>query len=270
METIRLDSQGESVAMLQQLLAGCGFPVGQTGMFDAATRDAVVAFQRRQGLTADGIVGYRSWETLFFADRGSDPRLSERDFELAACLLDTETAALKAVKQVESGSCGGFVAPGKPTILFEGHIFWQQLQKRHIDPQALVRGNEDILYRNWERGHYKGGTDEYKRLEKARTIHREAADASASWGMFQIMGFNHAACGEPSVASFVEMMHKSELHQLLLSARFIRSAGMLPALQQRNWAEFARRYNGSGYAQNHYDTRLAEAYRKFKSAAERS
>ena len=38
---------------------------------------------------------------------------------------------------------------------------------------------------------------------------------------------------------------------------------MLPALQNKNWAEFARRYNGPAYAQNRYDEKLAEAYRLF-------
>ena len=75
---------------------------------------------------------------------------------------------------------------------------------------------------------------EYDRLEQARKIHPEAANSSA--------------------------MHESELKQLILAARFIRQAGMLPALQTENWAEFARRYNGPAYAQNGYDKKLVEAY----------
>jgi len=267
METIRLNNQGASVTTLQRRLADYGFSVAPTGIFDPQTRQAVLGFQRSHALDADGIVGYRCWEALFFADRSDSIGLTEKDFELAARLLDVETAALKAVKKVESGKYGGFFEPGKPVILFEGHIFWNQLKKRGIDPQRHAAGNEDILYPQWEKGHYKGGVKEYERLERARTIHREAADASASWGMFQIMGFNHEACGEPSVTSFVEMMRKSELHQLLLSARFIKSGGMLPALQQKNWAEFAKRYNGAGYARNQYDSKLAEAYGSFSAAA---
>ena len=97
-----------------------------------------------------------------------------------------------------------------------------------------------FLYSKWEKGHYKGGMGEYDRLEQVRKIHPEAADSSASWGMFQIMGFNYAACGKKSVESFVAAMHESELKQLILAVRFIRQAGMLPALQTKNWAEFAR------------------------------
>lgn len=264
METIKFNSEGNSVTLLQQLLAENGFYTSSpTGQFDTRTRDAVMAFQRQHGLDADGIVGYRSWEALFFVSRGDEIKLTENDFELTARLLDVEPAALKAVKSVESGKFGGFFKPGKPVILFEGHVFWKQLKQRGINPELHMSGNENILYPQWSKDHYAGGLKEYERLEKARAIHREAADASASWGMFQIMGFNHVLCGEKSVAGFVEMMHKSELHQLLLSARFIKSAGMLPALQQKNWMEFARRYNGPKYAENKYDRLLAAAYSSF-------
>lgn len=189
-------------------------------------------------------------------------RLTEKDYELVAALLDCEVAALKAVQEVETGGKGGFFAPSKPAILFEGHIFWSQLKKKGLNPECYCAGNEDILYPKWEKIHYKGGPREYSRLEKAREINREAADASASWGMFQIMGLNYAACGEPTVESFVSAMCESELRQLVLSARFIKKAGMLPALQTKNWAEFAKRYNGPAYAANRYDKKLSEAYQK--------
>lgn len=81
--------------------------------------------------------------------------------------------------------------------------------------------------------------------------------------MFQVMGFNYAACDEKSVSSFVAAMTESELRQLILAGRFIRKAGMLPALQAKNWAEFARRYNGPAYAQNKYDEKMVAAYRKY-------
>lgn len=262
MDTIKINSKGSGVETLRKLLPAYGFLIPETGVFDEAMRQAVIGFQRKYGLDADGIVGYRTWETLFFANRGDEKKLTEEDFRLAAQLLDVESAALKAVKEVESGRYGGFLDSGRPVILFEGHIFWNRLKKKGINPEEHMAGNENILYPKWDKSHYKGGEAEYARLEQARKIDREAADASASWGMFQIMGFNHAACGEKNVAGFVDMMSRSELHQLLLSARFIRSGGMLPALQRKDWAEFAKRYNGPAYMQNRYDEKLAAAYNK--------
>jgi len=57
-------------------------------------------------------------------------------------------------------------APGRPVILFEGHIFWRELKKQGLDPEKYVAGNENILYPKWEKGHYYGGIREYERLER--------------------------------------------------------------------------------------------------------
>ena len=197
-------------------------------------------------------------------EKSNSGRLIDEDFTQVAELLGCEPAALKAVQQVETGGRGGFFSPGRPAILFEGHIFWTQLKKRGSNTEDYVKGNENILYPKWEKGHYKGGIGEYDRLEQARKINREAADASASWGMFQIMGFNYAACGEESIESFVRSMCESEFKQLLLTANFIKkNSQMLQALQARDWAVFAKCYNGPAYAQNRYDVKLEAAYQKY-------
>lgn len=263
MKTIKLGYEGDETVLLQQALVLDGYPVAESRIFTQEMKEAVVHFQKKYHLDADGIVGYRTWEALLLIGHKADGQLTEDDFKLVARLLDCETAALKAVQKVGTGGKGGFFSSGKPAILFEGHIFWSQLKKKGINPESHVAGNEQILYPKWEKGHYKGGIGEYDRLEQARKIDREAADASASWGMFQIMGFNYAACGESSVESFVNAMCESEFKQLVLSARFIKQAGMLPALQAKDWAEFAKHYNDPAYAQKNYDKKLAEAYQKY-------
>lgn len=199
-------------------------------------------------------------------EKSNSGRLTDENSTQIAELLGCEPAVLKAVQQVETGGRGGFFSPGKPAILFEGHIFWTQLKKRGSNPEYYVKGNENILYPKWEKGRYKGGIGEYDRLEQARKINREAADASASWGMFQIMGFNYAACGEESIESFVRSMCESEFKQLLLTANFIKkNSQMLQALQAKDWAVFAKCYNGPAYAQNSYDVKLEAAYLKCSS-----
>lgn len=192
-------------------------------------------------------------------------RLTNDDFNRISQMLGGELAALMAVQQVKIGGRGGFFAPGKPAILFEGHIFWNQLKKKGLHPEDYVNGNETILYPRWTKQYYKGSVHEYEHWEQARKINREAADASASWGMFQIIGFNHAACGEESVESFVRSMCESEYKQLFLFANFIKNnPPMLRALQSKDWTKFAKCYNGPGYAQNRYDVKLGEAYGEFK------
>lgn len=266
MKTLKLNDTGKEVTKLQELLQKQGANVPTDGTFGETTKSAVIAFQKSRNLDADGIVGYRSWEALMVADYTPGQGLSAGDFDLVASLLDVETAALKAVQEVETGGKGGFFAPGKPAILFEGHIFWNELKKRGMKPEEYLSTNENILYPRWEKGHYFGGIREYERLEKARKINREAADASASWGMFQVMGFNYAACGEGSVASMVAAMVTSEFNQLILAGRFIKQSKLMhTALQNKDWATFAKSYNGPRYAENKYDVKLATAYQKHRS-----
>ena len=260
MKTLKYRNTGNDVDRLQSLL---GIPTNSSHEFDMVTNDKVVEFQKAHGLVADGIVGYRTWETLLFQGEHPVRGITDEDFRKAASLLECDTAALKAVQQVETGGKGGFFSDGRPMILFEGHIFWKQLRLRGIDPHRYAGDNPDIVYEKWTKAHYKGGVKEYDRLERARAINEDAANASASWGMFQIMGFNHAACGEKTVSGFVERMCKSEIDQLLLSARFINgNKAMLEALRKKDWAGFAKLYNGPQYAQNRYDQKLESAYHK--------
>jgi peptidoglycan hydrolase-like protein with peptidoglycan-binding domain len=65
MPTLRWGSTGDDVAKLQQTLAELGFYSGPIdGSFGPLTRSAVMAFQRANGLTPDGIVGPITWSAL--------------------------------------------------------------------------------------------------------------------------------------------------------------------------------------------------------------
>ena len=264
MKTIKQGMHDEAVKVMQTELSRLGYNLTADGAFGPGTLAAVKDFQHKHGLSVDGIAGYSTWEAVLFADRPAQEKLTEEDFVLAARLLDCEVAALKAVQKVETGGRGGFFAPGKPAILFEGHVFWKQLRQRGLRPEKLASANPDILYPKWTKSHYQGGLDEYARLEKARKIHPSAANASASWGMFQVMGFHFATCGFRTVGDFVAAMCESERRQLLATCRFIsKTNGMLASLRAKKWATFASLYNGSGYAENQYDRKLQTAYLSF-------
>lgn len=176
-----------------------------------------------------------------------------------------DPAALLAVKDVESNG-GGFLPTGKPKILFEGHIFYRLLTPllNLARLNQLCKQYPNVVYPTWNRSKYFGGEREYLRLTTAININRAAALKSASWGMFQVMGMNYAQCGCKDIEEFVDKMKSSEEDQLMLTIKFLKNNSLLFYLNNHNWASFARSYNGPSYATNKYDTKLAQAYSKYK------
>lgn len=58
-------SSGGTVRLVQQKLNSLGERLKDDGKYGAATAAAVQRFQRRNSLTADGSVGYATWEKMF-------------------------------------------------------------------------------------------------------------------------------------------------------------------------------------------------------------
>lgn len=194
-----------------------------------------------------------------------------KDIEKTAKALGVEPCALSAVCEVEAGG-EGFLPDGRPKILFEPHIFWQQLVKRNYNPAGLLSRADvkaahgdisDILYQKWKTKPYgPPGAHQWARLERAKKINEEAALCSASWGAFQIMGFNYGLCDCDNVHYFVKSMGDGYEGQLEMLAEFLKANNLVRHLKTKNWAAFAKGYNGSGYAQNQYDLKMRQAYEK--------
>lgn len=271
MQNLKLKSSGSFVSYLQELLGKLGYPIPATGYFGIITENAVRDFQQKNGLVVDGEVGVKTWTLLNEKTNPAqvlgDKFLGEQDLMDFAQKHQLELAAVKAVNEVES-SGKGFLMDGKPKILFEGHIFWNQLKERGINPSLISNpSNADVLYPKWTKAHYVGGPKEYERLEKASNLLpdpkvREAALASASWGSYQIMGFHFKKLGYASIKEFVDQMYIHERNQLEAFGRYINAFGCITHLKAKNWAKFANCYNGPLFAQNKYDTKLEAAYRK--------
>lgn len=184
-------------------------------------------------------------------------KLTSTDFENAAGILGCDIPSIKAVAQVESGKGGGFCPDDFPTTLFEGHIFY-----RYVGLSYAVT-YPTICYERWTTKFYgKTWQEERGRLESAIGLNRNAALMSASWGRFQIMGFNFGICGCVTIQQFVNRMCRSERDQLDLFCEYIIHNGLSDELRDHRWDDFAFRYNGPAYQKNDYAGKLARAYIK--------
>lgn len=195
------------------------------------------------------------------APKHSGP-LTDEDYNEIAANLGVEAAAIRAVVDIETGKTRtGFHAEGKPIINFDLPVFRRTAARmginlsRHTSSEAL-QGLKISKYGSQQKA-------QQARLDAAMAIDSIAAIESTFYGMFQIGGFNWKLCGAKSPQDFVERMSRSEYDQLELFANFIRNAGMLKYLKAKNWAAFAKMYNGPAYASRGYHTRMAAAYRKY-------
>lgn len=74
---LKQGSRGDSVKTVQQKLIRWGYLKGSAdGIFGAKTKAAVVAFQKKNGLTADGIIGTRTAQALGISLSGTTSSFS--------------------------------------------------------------------------------------------------------------------------------------------------------------------------------------------------
>lgn len=193
--------------------------------------------------------------------KGAARKLEQSEIDKIANDLGVEPAAFRAVITVEAAG-SGFDKAGRPKALFERHHFYKHLKDA---PGLLANAvSEGLAYPKWGEKPYPKGSDAvYAEIERACAIDEEAALLSTSWGLGQIMGSNFKMVGCKSVQDMVEEAKESEAGQVRQMAAFIKSAGLTDELAAKNWAGFARGYNGPQYAKNQYDEKLAAAYAKF-------
>lgn len=208
--------------------------------------------------------------------------VTDKAFTQAAKSLGVPESYVRAIAEVET-SGDSFLKSGSMKILFERHWFHRKLGealkksevRKHIasflnvqepvsrDAPAILLSLVEKQYRSicsTIRGSYLGGEAEWGRLNLAMDINIEAACMSASYGGYQLMGFNHAACGYKTAKDMMLALAKSESTQFLAMISFIKAnRGMHEALRLGNWTRFAELYNGPAYTENAYNTKLAKA-----------
>lgn len=171
-------------------------------------------------------------------------------------------AALLAVCDVESA--GKVFAKVKerdePLIRFEGHYF-HRLSGAAKRNHAIVQG-----LASRKAGGVKNPrtqTGRWALLARASAIDRDAALQSCSWGIGQVMGAHWRWLGYASIDAMVADVRSGVTGQVNLMLKFIEKAGLTSAMCNEDWRAFARGYNGSSYARNGYDRKLARAFERY-------
>lgn len=188
--------------------------------------------------------------------------LNEEDYQRAADSLGVEKPTIKAVAVVESQG-EGFLPTGEVKILFERHVFYQQLKSKlgREKADSVYKSNPDIC--NPSPGGFGKYSVQHAKLQRAVAIDRECALNSASWGAFQIMGYHWKTCGYESQQEFINAMY-SDAGQLSVLVAFLKAnPGIVSAMKSHNWTSVARQYNGVAYSKNSYDIKLKNAYLEF-------
>ena len=165
-------------------------------------------------------------------------------YQLTAKDLAVTPAAVRAFAIVESDE-KAFSPGGFPVVRFESH-HWI---KRRVDEGAKfdkMKNPRDLDAR-------------WAMFEEMRAIDENAAIMSHSFGLFQLMGFNHqlALCADP-LTFLTESM--TVAGQFKLFKRFaLRSPALLAAIKRNRPDEVGFHYNGPRYKQNKYDVKWAAA-----------
>lgn len=221
-----------TVVQLQQELARLRLYTGKIdGLWGPKTRAAVL-----QALTM-----------------GPDTPITAVDVARVAQRLRVTSAHVWAVYDVEAA--GDPFIDGRPTILFEPHIF------SRLTAHSYDKSHPHISSRKWNRKLYSASQmGRWSQLLDAMELDIDAALSAASYGGFQVLGANWKDLGYRSPWDFVMSQSHSVGEQLNAFAEFVLANHLDDELRRGDWAAFARGYNGPAFAQNKYDQRLRSRF----------
>lgn len=191
MRLYRLGDSGTAVRDIQDRLSGLGYPCSSDprSEFGETTREAVVSFQRRRGLPADGIVGPETWRAIYEAGF----RLGDRLLYLRRPMLRGDDVAelqrrLNALG-FDAGKIDGILGPNTLGALTDfqqnrhmaedGIAGPRTLAELHLVARATQKtGREAIREREWLRGLPRSVVGARVFLDPAC---RDAVEAERTW-----------------------------------------------------------------------------------------
>lgn len=152
-----------------------------------------------------------------------------------------------------------FDSMGRPTMLFEPHVFYRGIKDPAIRDVAVSQG---LAYAKYRPGKYP--RDSYPRLMAAIKLDQEAALKACSIGLSQVLVENHVSVGYDTPEAMWQAFMDDEEEHVEAMLRFILANNIDDDLRAERWSVVARVYNGPRYAENQYDKKMAAAFAAFK------
>lgn len=179
--------------------------------------------------------------------------------ERLAAAHKLEPAALLAIAEVEAAGHVFAVVRGKrePLIRWEGHYF----DRRIVNGKRAAARKAGLA--SPAAGAVRNPSSQAKRwdiVRRAAAIDEQAAKESFSIGLGQVMTSHWRKLGFKSVDEMISLARKDAAGQIELMVRYIVEFGLADEVRRRDWAGFARGYNGPAYKKYRYHTKMAEAY----------
>lgn len=175
METIKKGSKGSAVNTLQTKLNSIGnYGLVVDGDFGAKTENAVKDFQKKNGLTVDGIVGGKTWSKLGVTDSNSkciDPSVIYKPLSVHISKSVNRTPLYLAIHFTAGSSSKAGVAQN----VYNTFVSRSASADFAVDDRDMVQFNPDILnYYCWAVGDaknkYSKGGSLYGKATNKNTI----------------------------------------------------------------------------------------------------
>ena len=150
-----------------------------------------------------------------------------------------------------------------------GWAFVNELVVIRFEPHVFRRRSGVHIKARRARGLKEGQRVEWDNLTRAAEANEKEAFMSTSFGLGQIMGFNHEIVGYESPQEMALAFQLTCSKQIKAIADFIRhSSTLLLAAQTNDWSKFARYYNGPGNV-DYYSQKLHGAWLQARQLKER-
>jgi hypothetical protein len=211
---------------------------------------------------------------------------SEQQYQTMATQLKVEVAAVKAIVMQE---CSGtpFEENGLPKIRYERHRFFALLKLNHErrEAEATLASHKQgvkrkaVPFKNpypqfpdlcfpQAGGYGAEGLHQYEKLTRAANLDFDLAIQACSWGGFQILANEYAACGCATSFEFANKFMTGSEGQAEIFTLFMKNVKPhgVAALRSHDWEAVASAYNGDNWRDSNpdYATNLVKFYDKYK------